>query len=360
MNVQQTIIKGIKEQLYSNNYLVLPGFGGFVLKSRPSHFSASGGSLLPPSKSVSFNSQLKQNDGILALWLQNKLNCAGAEALNHLNDFSGFCSGVLSAKRRLTLDGLGFFFIDFENNICFEPQQDANFLSESFGLLPLSLKPLMAEQLEATKESFVKQTVFVDRRPDREEIQTPVSRSKRNFKGIINTIVVAVLSFSLLILIVTSSKSGGLIHSSVFDRNGSGVYTPITYSDLTLPSQSSKNLSYVADANGIAILELADNKSVSVLAIETKLNTSSAKIEDNSRFDKKGYEIVLGCFTVFSNAQRMNKQLQAKNIQNTISSKNAKGMYVISDGNYDSKEAALEKLQDLKVIFPKAWIKKRD
>src|SRR6478609_428978 len=168
----------MKEQLFSNNYLVLPGFGGFVLKSRASHFSASGGSLLPPSKTVSFNSQLKQNDGIMALWLQNKLNCTAKEALAHLAEFAEFCTGVLSAKRRLTLEGLGFFFIDFENNICFEPQQDANFLGESFGLAPISLKPLIAEAPEKFKESSIKEPVFVDRRIEREELPIQKSTSK--------------------------------------------------------------------------------------------------------------------------------------------------------------------------------------
>src|SRR5437868_7519242 len=140
MNVQQTIIKGIKEQLFRNDYLVLPNFGGFVLKSSPSRFSASGGLLIPPTKTVTFNVQLKQNDGILAIWLQNTLGCTSNEALAHLKDFSEFCSGILNAKRRLTLEGIGFFYLDFENNVCFEPQQDSNFLTRSFGLTPVSIR----------------------------------------------------------------------------------------------------------------------------------------------------------------------------------------------------------------------------
>src|SRR4051812_36740741 len=113
MNVQQTIIKGIQEQLFYNDYLVLPDFGGFVLKKKASHYSPTGGSIIPPSKTVSFNVQLKQNDGILVLWLQNKLACTSSEALSHLVEFSHYCSGILNTKRRLTLDGIGFFYLDF-------------------------------------------------------------------------------------------------------------------------------------------------------------------------------------------------------------------------------------------------------
>src|SRR5688572_27641542 len=131
MNVQQTIISGIREQLFFHEYLVLPGFGGFVLQSAPSHFSPSGSLLIPPSKTLSFNSQLKQNDGILARWLEKKLGCSMIEATAHLKDFTEFCSGILSVKRRLNLEGIGFFYLDFENNICFEPKQDSNFLTAS-------------------------------------------------------------------------------------------------------------------------------------------------------------------------------------------------------------------------------------
>lgn len=358
MNVQQTIIKGIKEQLYTNNYLVLPSFGGFVLKSRSSHFSSSGGSLHPPSKSVSFNSQLKQNDGLMAQWLQREISCSADEALSHLNDFSNFCLGVLSAKRRLTIDGIGFFYIDFENNICFEPQQDSNFLCDSFGLSPISLKPLLSEQTELTKETIIKEPVFVDRRIERDPIEAPIRSSKRNFKSLVNTIIVATLSLSLLILIIANSKSAGTLYSSAFETKGNGVYTPQIYTELSIPMTTTSNVGYVADANGIATLELADKKSISVLAIENKLNSALNTSMTDGYSNKKGYEIVLGCFTVFSNAQRMNKSLNAQNIRNTISAKNTKGMYVISDGSYTNREAAVQKLQELKVLFPKAWIKK--
>lgn len=353
MNVQQTIIKGIKEQLFFNNYLVLPGFGGFVLKSRPSHFSASGGLLLPPSKTVSFNLQLKQNDGILAVWLQNKLTCSASEALTHLTDFSGFCMGVLSAKRRLTIDGVGFFFMDFENNICFEPQQDSNFLSESFGLMPLSIKPLEVEAHKAKKE-----TVFVDRTLVRAEIKPEKVFSKRNFRNALYPIIVAALSMSLLFLIVGHSKSGGLLYSSLFDTKTIGVYTPIHYTELNLPVAAQLKTSYVADANGIATVEFADKKTLALVAVENKSNATTINHSLSIASHKQGYEIVLGCFTVLSNAKRMNTQLNSQNIQTNISTKNAKGMYVISDGNFESKTEAIKRLQELKVLFPKAWIKK--
>ena len=146
MNIHQHIIEGIKEQLFLNDYLVLPNFGGFVLKSKPTSYGLSSQMLMPPTKTVGFNIQLKQNDGILNNWLQEKLKCSKQEATQHLLDFANFCNSVLQSKRRLSLSGIGFFYLDFENNIGFEPSQDVNFNTQSFGLSAIQLKPIEEEQ----------------------------------------------------------------------------------------------------------------------------------------------------------------------------------------------------------------------
>lgn len=361
MSVQQTIIKGIKEQLFFNNYLVLPNFGGFVLKSNPSHFSASGGLLVPPSKTVSFNAQLKQNDGILAIWLQKALKCHASEALNHLTDFSEFCTGILNAKRRLALEGIGFFYLDFENNICFEPQQDSNFLTKSFGLGSVSIKELENPVVTEAK----KETVFVDRTvhaldPISEPSIAPVKRRRNYSKIAIPVSLVAVL-IALLGLLVNNTQFKGDLRASLYGETTKGIYSPLNYTELPILNTTVKQPAYVADANGIATLELNAVKNVAVKALDNKLNTSVLKYSGsrhNSNSGSGNFEIVLGCFTVLENAERMVTKLSSKNIRAGVSGKNIKGMYVVSNGKYATKEEAITKLIEVKDFFPHAWIKK--
>lgn len=354
MSVQQTIIQGIKEQLFFNDYLVLPNFGGFVLKSKPSHFSASGGLLVPPSKTVSFNAQLKQNDGILAVWLQNALKCNASEAIEHLNAFSEFCSGILNAKRRLSLDGIGFFYLDFENNICFEPQQDSNFLTRSFGLGSVSIKEFDPEITQPKKE-----TVFVDRalhsvEPDLTPIQT-----RRSYGKMVTPLLIAILFVSLLGLLVNNSSMKGELRSSLFGRNTKGTYAPVSYPELTILGNPPKTPTYVTDANGIAPLEFGEKK-ISVKALENGLHiTHSNSVKPHILKPGIGnFEIVLGCFTVLENANRMVSKLSSQSIDASVTGKNNKGMYVVSNGTYSTKEEAISKLQEVKGDFPHAWIKK--
>ena len=356
MSIQQTIIRGIKEQLFFNDYLVLPNFGGFVLKSKAAHFSASGGLLIPPSKTVSFNAQLKQNDGIFAIWLQNALKCDAIQAVNHLKEFSEYCSGILTAKRRLSLEGIGFFYLDFENNICFEPQQDSNFLTNSFGLGPVSIKELESEIPEPKKE-----TVFVDRTLHSTETIIQPVRTKRNYNKMVTPLLLAILFVSLLGLLVNNSSMKGELRSSLFDGNSKGTYTPLTYKDLNIINSFAKNQVYVADVNGIATLALEESKKLSVKAVSTIFNSSPAKHSESKHIansNSGNFEIVLGCFTVLENAERMVNKLSSQRINAAVTGKNNKGMYVVSNGNYSSKDEAIHKLIEVKEIFPHAWIKK--
>ena len=363
MSIHQIILKGINEQLFLNNYLVVPGFGGFILKDNPSHFSASGGMLMPPSKTVSFNSQLKQNDGILALWLQSNLPCNNSEALNHLIEFAGYCKSVLSTKGRITINELGFFYTDLENNICFEPQQQINFLTSSFGLSPVSVKEIDADvNIEENKDS-----VFVDRlitglENKIEERSILVSKT-RSYKRM------AIVSLSLLILfsgiffIVSNSKLGGQLRSSIFGNEKNRSYIPLIYPEINLKNLTAEKKDYVADANGVASIEIDENKTIAVQALENSDPDGEINNHPRNNFTRvghKNFEIVLGCFSVFSNAKRMVKKLKSLQIIADLSELNKKGFYVVSNGNFNTKEDALAQLPQIKSTCPNAWIKKGD
>ncbi|MBA3682173.1 MAG: SPOR domain-containing protein [Bacteroidetes bacterium] len=358
MNVQQLIIKGLKEQLFFNNYLVMPNFGGFVLRSNPTHFAGGGATLMPPSKTLSFNAQLKQNDGILATWLQKQLKCTSSEALSHLNEFADYCKSILSTRRRLSVEGVGFFYLDFENNTCFEPQLDTNFLADSFGLKPI----LLIEISEIITE--VKKEIKVENRIGNDAINTISTEIKkqRNYRRVIAPLALVVAVFSLMALLVTNTKISGELKAVVFGNNESGIYTPITYPELTLNESKKANTEYVVDANGIATVEV-DNNLIAVKVLETATYTNAKHVSRPSsdkfyRHNKNNFEVVLGCFSILDNAKRMIKKLKRQNINAVISEQNAKGMFVVSNGDFSTKEEAISKLEQIDSLCPNAWVKK--
>jgi hypothetical protein len=347
MSVQNTIITGIREQLYHHNYLVLPSFGGFVLQSRPAHFSSTGAQLIPPAKILSFNAQLRQNDGILSSWLQKKLSCPADEAATHIREFSDYCLGVLKTRRRLSLQGIGFFFMDFEDNLCFEPQQDVNFMTESFGLAPVTLREIFpADAPQRTR------TVFRDRMP--EVVPSLPLKQTRRYGKMIEPALFIIIFVSLLLLFVSNTRMNGRLYSALSGTGTSGLYVPSSYPPLSLNEIASAQQSYVADANGVAMITL-DEKTIPV-HVNAAENSETGLISD--RKANAAYQVVLGCFSVERNAMKLVGQLKQKRLSSFISGRNAKGMYVVSAGGFNDHSKALHALNKVKAVVPNAWIKR--
>lgn len=365
MSVQQSILRGIKDQLFYHDYLVLPGFGGFVLRSSPARLLASGGTLAPAAKLVSFNAQLKQNDGVLSAWLQQQLGCSRPEAETHLREFSDYCHGVLQARRRLTLTDIGFFYLDFENNICFEPRADANFLRDSFGLMPVAATPLPEPASEAAPK---KETVFTSRvLSAADTVPAPTDRPaegpaapKRRYRRFAVPVLSALLLLSLVSLLVLNTRISGQLQAAMFNSDASRRFEPLPYPDLQLSDAAvNANTAYVADASGHASLTLDNGKTLVVKVVDVPATPDQVPPQKSMKYSRsKAYEIVLGCFSVLNNARRMQSRLTREQIPAGISPQLHKGMHVVTAGSYASLAEAQEALSKLKAGYPNAWIKK--
>jgi cell division septation protein DedD len=116
----------------------------------------------------------------------------------------------------------------------------------------------------------------------------------------------------------------------------------------------------VADANGIASIEL-DNKNIAVKAIETENKVEKKNPAHQNHYSTGNFEVVLGCFSIQNNANRLIKKMKAEHqIQAFLSAKMHKGMFVVNAGGFDNKEAAINRLSEIKSAVPNAWIKKAE
>ncbi len=346
MIVQKTIIQGISELLYNNEFVVVPGFGGFVSRSERAHYSLNKGVLHPPSKKILFNVQLKQNDGILATWLKNTINCDFVEATKHIEEFSSYCKMLLNTKRRLEFETLGLFYLDFENNICFEPKTDINFLIESFGLSSITLKELPVEV-----ETKVIETID---RVEKAEQKLPVK--KRNYKRFAALAVGIPVLTTALLLAVNMLQPGSQFFANPFSKSNTAVYSPVNYNNNLSEIAINTIEPYLVDANGYATVNLLGSRStvVNVNALNA-VGTTSHSAKSAISFSGR-YQVVLGCFGVMDNAKRLVRSLSKENINAGISGVNAKGLHVVSCGGFNDKESANALLQNLRSKFPTAWI----
>jgi hypothetical protein len=352
MSVQASIVKGIAELLLHHEYVIVPKFGGFVTRLQSAYFNATTQTLYPPAKKVSFNAQLKQNDGMLECWLQEQLSCTREEAGKELDLFSEYCHSILQIKKRLVFDTIGFFYLNFDGQLCFEPQAQHNFNLDSYGLSPVITNELQISMPK--KETEFKDRVGVESfvSPENTGITTTIRPIKQYRKYALPTIAGLLLFGTMAWLISTNPVQQSL--TAGFWNKSISTYKPITYPILKGIVVSNEAPTFVTNAEGYASLNIKDKTLVVNVAAE-KTSTTQKTISSQN-FKNSPFKIVVGCFSVANNATRLVKRLQDQHFKAFISGTNAKGMQIVSCGGYTTKEEALEQLPLVKNTCPNAWI----
>ncbi|MDG1889328.1 MAG: SPOR domain-containing protein [Flavobacteriaceae bacterium] len=150
-----TIFKDIVELLHNNDCVILPGFGAFVLKKKSASIIQN--KFIPPSKNVSFNSMLKENDGLLVKYISGTRKTSYKKALNLVEKEVEAFNKKLTRDLLVEIESIGVFELKDENSLNFNPDLSINFDSSSFGLQSFLKDPLLKNiKTESKKEiSFV-------------------------------------------------------------------------------------------------------------------------------------------------------------------------------------------------------------
>ncbi|MGM0666769.1 MAG: HU family DNA-binding protein [Bacteroidota bacterium] len=132
----------IKELLFSNDCVILPDFGGFIGNYTPARIDRESHTFYPPVKSISFNSKLSHNDGLLIGKISQKKDIAYPDARRIVEDYVEGLRARLKKGERVHLDDIGHFQLNGEGSIQFEPENNVNFLLDSYGLTPFTREPV--------------------------------------------------------------------------------------------------------------------------------------------------------------------------------------------------------------------------
>lgn len=120
--------------LLRHNCVIVPNFGGFVAKQIAAKIDFKAGKMSPPRKSLLFNKQLINNDGLLISELAQSNDIGFDIAAKAVSEKVATWNALLKSGSRIELDRVGFLFLDDEKNLCFEQDRFFNLLLESFGL----------------------------------------------------------------------------------------------------------------------------------------------------------------------------------------------------------------------------------
>ena len=331
----------ISTLLYTYDCVVVPHFGGFVANYTPAKIHPVQHTFLPPSKSIVFNRNLKNNDGLLANYIADKLNVDYVTALTLIDQFVGSVNRQLKIGKRIEISDIGTIYWDVERNIQFEPSSK-NFLLEAFGLAQF-------QSAAVKREPFVKR--IEKQLKDREQAALP--KNKKRFKRILVVGIAVPLIAALVWLPYNSSLFKNTNYSNLnpfaTEKSVRAVKEEIKASpESSADKDSTTTLPVTMNA---AAQPVTENRDVSAVVADT----SSVYVAQDKTIDYK-FHIVAGCFQVQNNAERYVETLQNQNINASIIGQNEKGLFMVSCGDFTTRKEAASQMAYLRQQQENLWL----
>lgn len=317
--MNNSIYTSTKQLLQTENCVVWPHLGAFVVERKHARILENGDALAP-IRFVSFNKKLTQSDGMLlnAIALANGLKYADAEC--QYNEFVTFFKGELKSKKTLVVGELGSFYYD-NGHLSFAANESLNIgFAEDFGLSNFTLKPI-EEKVGKTRTLTV----------------TPKLKWA------------AAIAIPLLTSAIWAGNSFDGNLASIINFNSSGVYNKTA----TPKHIDSINIDAMLDTPNLPEAYFTNTHSLMAL------DDSQMVVENKELLEQLSSQhlLVVGCFRSLENAEAFRNSLQDS--QAMVAGK-FKGLYRVSYGSYDSKNEALIAMRKLRTQrkFKNAWMSK--
>lgn len=178
----------IEKLLFDYNCVVVPGFGAFLAHGKSAELDSVTNTLIPPTKTVSFNAQLSKNDGLLVSHIAKEKHLGYEELLEEVENVAETWKKRLEQGETIELFGIGKLSLNRDHRIQFQPENKINFLTSSFGLSAFAATPIQREVLKEEVEELEEKVPF---------IITPEKREESSFRPWLKYAAVILLAISL-------------------------------------------------------------------------------------------------------------------------------------------------------------------
>ena len=288
------IANNIKNLLYQHDCVILPGFGGFVANYKPAEVDYNRNIFAPPSKDISFNSQLTHNDGLLISDVSYSSGLAYLDAKRIVENYIKEIKSRLENGRKVVIDELGTFLYNKEKNLQFEPDKLKNYLIDSIGLSTFEFSLL--EEYDVRKKIQPKFGVA----------QKNINRRKVLRRSLI---AIPVLAALVLVPLKTNLLKTNKLSFNPFNQNTEITHKPA--SPVVQEEASFTQLASEAKPEATENLnkkeDLAPGNDPEEVSNEVVMETSSSV--EPVIVQEKRYDIVAGSFKNKDNATRLSTSL---------------------------------------------------
>lgn len=403
-----TVEQLIGDLLLRHNCVIIPSFGGFVAKPVSAQIDYEKGTMLPPGKSLLFNRQLINNDGLLINELSQansiSFDAASTEVSEKIDDWTQ----TLKSGGRIEIDRVGNLFFDDERNMCFEQDRFFNLLLESFGLgkvhflteedvqiveqkiehvtpvvqekafIKETPKTVVAETIvEEVKEKVVVEAPIIDikapklkkDKTDSNVVEHPAIRKRRAWRYVAAVCILPIAFYSIWIPMKTDVLESGIISLNDFNpfhSHSDGSYSKEEFSKeikVEKPKKSTfeDEVSSLDADKKVYPYKFDDDTYIQVSIPESEDVNASENVEPivessdtQETFNANEANYIVGCFGELTNAENLVVKLKASGMDARIYD-NKNGLHRVTAGSAISIEGYNEIKTQAEALGFKGW-----
>lgn len=377
--------------LLRHNCVVIPTFGGFVAKQISAQIDYQSGVMLPPKKSLLFNRQLINNDGLLISEYAKENHVSYAESEIQVKGLIQQWNSSLKEGNRVTIDRVGFLYFDSEKNICFEQDRFFNLLLSAYGLgkvhflsdveVKIAKHHIEAEPIKSAEiETIVPKLELLKTEEQSEEVKSkpvvpitvPVEKSSKQklWKYVAAACVLPLVFYSIWIPMKTDVLESKIIsfhdfnpfhQSSSAQYNESTISEPLTHGTVKSQIESlATQIEKVAPETEVYTYNFSDQTFIKVRLKEVESPVDIIEKEHTVALpasNKKQMNYIVGCFADEGNAEQLVSDLKKQGFDALIFDKKG-GLNRVSIGAVNTQPELQSLVEKSKSAGFDGWVLK--
>lgn len=319
----------VSQLLYRYQCVIIPGFGAFLTEIKSARLVEHANTFYPPYKSISFNTHLVNNDGLLTNAVSIFEKTTFEQATKIIENSVSEWQKELEKNKKMSFEDIGTFYKNNEGNLIFEPYLYINHLTDSFGLTP-----------------------FVSPKVKRQNI-TPVIESIKVYDPIVLKkevpVVVIVPKLSEIIPKIPSLKPKKYSYLKYAAVIAFGIGLTTTYVKIR-----NKNIVYETALIQKAALKKVDER---IQQATFTLNIPQEPLPLMVKVSKAPYHVVASAFKDLDKATTEVEILQIAGFESRILPVNEFGLHTVIYASFSNEAEANDFLQRIKKFYnPQAWL----
>jgi len=324
----------ISNLLYHHDCVIIPGLGGIISNYRSAQIHPVSHTLQPPSKSIRFNVNLKEDDGLLANYVSSYESISFASAQTKIEHFVFSIQNDLEFKKEARLSKIGILSVDSNGILSFEPDLKINYFPDAFGLEFIQSPPI----IKKSKDFDISKQVY--------EVAGNNKVKKTYFTWKVAAVLLPLLGLSTYISFqkeVIGEKYANYAYLNPFKEKPQSVYIPrsVKVKEKTI-SVKEDNITAV-EKPVIVNSELEDKKTITV---------SDFKIKSVS----KPFHLIAGSFSSELNANNLVSLLKTEGFEASVIGQNTNGLFRVAFQSYITRELAVSQMEKLKTAGKPTWL----